>query len=674
MLMRGGTSKGAYFLAEDLPADPAERDDLLLRIMGSPDSRQIDGIGGAHPLTSKVAVISESVRPDADVDYLFLQVGVDRAMVSDRQNCGNLLAGVGPFAVERGLAATSPVRIHMVNSGSLATATFPAADGEVDYDGDTAIAGVPGTAAAIVLDFAGTEGSATGALLPTGNVTDVIDGVTVTCIDNGMPVVVVPAAEFGRSGYETVAELEADQALGQQVQALRLAAGRLMGLGDVLGGHGAEDLAGRGARGRRDDLHPDLHPGSRPRLDRGARRGERRDRAAARRRGRKRPGRRQAGAGPVRHRASHWPSRGRGRGRPGEPAARGDPLGRGAHRAQALRRHRLPTEVPVTSPQNHSGAAATRPPLHDVAHLGHIELLTPKLCESLWFFVEVLGMTETCREGNSIYLRTWDDYEHHTVKLTAHDTSGIRRVGLRASSQAALEARVAAIEATGLGIAWKDGDPGIGPTYLFHDPDGHELELYWESEWYAPPDELKPSLKNQAQAYPGRGVCVRRLDHVNYLAQDVPPNGEFVRDVLGGRVTEQIMLDDGTISAQWLHFTNKGYDLVYTRDWTGTTGRLHHVAFAPDTREDILRAADICLDHGVFIETGPHKHAIQQTFFLYVYEPGGNRIELCNPVARLVLAPDWRTITWTEAERAKGQAWGLKTIESFHTHGTPPVA
>ena len=158
-----------------------------------------------------------------------------------------------------------------------------------------------------------------------------------------------------------------------------------------------------------------------------------------------------------------------------------------------------------------------------------------------------------------------------------------------------------------------------------------------------PPAGLRPALKNQAQAYPGRGVCVRRLDHVNYLAADVQPNGEFVRDVLGGRVTEQIMLDDGTISAQWLHFTNKGYDLVYTRDWTGSSGRLHHMAFSPDTREDILRAADICLDHGVFIETGPHKHAIQQTFFLYVYEPGGNRIELANPAARLVLAPDWRT-------------------------------
>jgi len=233
MLMRGGTSKGAYFLVEDLPSDPTERDDLLLRIMGSPDARQIDGIGGAHPLTSKVAVISPSARADADVDYLFLQVGVEAAMVSDRQNCGNLLAGVGPFAVERGLVSAAPVRIHMVNSGSVATARFPGADGVVDYDGDVAIAGVPGTAAPVILDFAGTEGSATGALLPTGHVTDVVDGITVTCIDNGMPVVVVAAGALGRTGYETVAELEADSELGHRVQALRLAAGPLMGLGDV---------------------------------------------------------------------------------------------------------------------------------------------------------------------------------------------------------------------------------------------------------------------------------------------------------------------------------------------------------------------------------------------------------------------------------------------------------
>ncbi len=242
MLMRGGTSKGAYFLAEDLPEDPAERDDLLLRIMGSPDPRQIDGIGGAHPLTSKVAVISRSARADADVDYLFLQVGVDTATVSDRQNCGNLLAGVGPFAVERGLVDKAPVRIQMVNTGSVATATFPGADGVVDYDGQTAIAGVPGTAAAVVLAFddgqqsngpEGSGGSTPSALLPTGNVSDVVEGITVTCVNNGMPVVVVPASELGRTGYETIADLEADAGLNQRVQALRLAAGPLMGLGDV---------------------------------------------------------------------------------------------------------------------------------------------------------------------------------------------------------------------------------------------------------------------------------------------------------------------------------------------------------------------------------------------------------------------------------------------------------
>jgi catechol 2,3 dioxygenase len=313
------------------------------------------------------------------------------------------------------------------------------------------------------------------------------------------------------------------------------------------------------------------------------------------------------------------------------------------------------------------------PLLHDVAHLAHAELLTPEPDKSLWFFTQVLGLSENGTSGDSVYLRTWDDYEHHSLKLTASHTSGLRRTGLRASSEAALHRRVSQIESAGLGIGWQPGDEGIGPTYLFRDPDGHEFELYWETDWYKADGELKPALKNQAQANPGRGVPVRRLDHVNFLAAQTKPNGDFVAGRLGGRVTEQIVLDDGTISAQWLHFAQKSYDLVYTNDWTGTHGRLHHIAFATDTREDILRAADLCLDRDVFIETGPHKHAIQQTFFLYVYEPGGNRIELCNPCARLIFAPDWAPISWSEAERAKGQAWGLATIPSFHTHGTPPV-
>jgi 4-oxalomesaconate tautomerase len=232
MLLRGGTSKGAYFLAEDLPADPAERDDLLLRAMGTPDPRQIDGIGGAHPLTSKVAVVSPSADGAADVDYLFLQLGVEEPTVSDRQNCGNLLAGVGPFAVERGLVPAggdrTSVRIRMLNSGSVATATFPTPGGAVDYDGGTAISGVPGTAARIDLDFAGTEGSSCGALLPTGRPRDLIDGIEVTCVDNGMPVVVAAASDLGATGYET--DLSR---LRDRIQSLRLAAGELMGLGDV---------------------------------------------------------------------------------------------------------------------------------------------------------------------------------------------------------------------------------------------------------------------------------------------------------------------------------------------------------------------------------------------------------------------------------------------------------
>lgn len=237
MQMRGGTSKGLYFLAEDLPADAAARDDLLLRVMGSPDPRQIDGVGGAHPLTSKVAVVSPSTVPGIDVDYLFLQVVVDQPIVTDKQNCGNILAGIAPFAIERGLVAATGdetrVRIRMVNTNGIVTATIQTPGGRPRYDGDTAIDGVPGTAAAVVLDF---EDSGAGAsVFPTGNITDEFGGIPVTCVNNGMPVVVVAAASFGKTGYESIAELEGDEELNKRVQELRLEAGKAMGLGDVSG-------------------------------------------------------------------------------------------------------------------------------------------------------------------------------------------------------------------------------------------------------------------------------------------------------------------------------------------------------------------------------------------------------------------------------------------------------
>ena len=237
MWMRGGTSKGGYFLKDDLPADPAQRDAFLLAVMGSPDPVQIDGMGGADPLTSKVAVVSRSERPAIDVDYLFLQVFVDQAIVTDAQNCGNILAGVGPFAIERGLVAASGdetrVAIFMENTGQVAVATVQTPGGRVTYAGNAAIDGVPGTHAPIPTEFRDTAGSSCGALLPSGHAVDVVNGVPVTLIDNGMPCVVMKAEDVGITGYEDRDWLDANVELKARIEAIRLAVGEAMNLGDV---------------------------------------------------------------------------------------------------------------------------------------------------------------------------------------------------------------------------------------------------------------------------------------------------------------------------------------------------------------------------------------------------------------------------------------------------------
>ncbi len=311
----------------------------------------------------------------------------------------------------------------------------------------------------------------------------------------------------------------------------------------------------------------------------------------------------------------------------------------------------------------------------DLAHVGPVEIYTPTLEASRDFFVDQMALREVGRgDDGSVYLHTWDDYQSYTIRLVERDHAGVARTFVRAASPSALRRVVERIEATGLGQGWTDDVRGLGPTYLFEDPDTHPMGVYFEVDRYVADDEDRPSLKNQAAKFPGRGANIRRLDHVNYLTEDVPSTSRFLVETLGARCTERIAKADGSgYSGVWYNLVNKTYDLVYTEDWAGAKGRLHHLAFATDTREDILRAADVFLEAGTHIETGPHKHAIQQTFFLYVWEPGGNRIELCNPGARLILAPDWETITWTAEERAKGQAWGLKTIDTFHTHGTPTL-
>lgn len=237
MLIRGGTSKGAFFLADDLPADKTSRDRILLAALGSPDERQIDGIGGGDSLTSKVAIVRKSSGADADVDYLFAQVVVNEARVDYGQNCGNILAGIGPFAIEKGLVSAASevtaVRVFMENTGQFATARVSTPHGQVDYSGDTRIDGVPGTAAAVVVEFADIAGSSCGALLPTGESSDIINGIPVTCIDNGMPVVIINAEHLDCTGYESAEELNANLGLKTVLESIRLAAGLKMNLGDV---------------------------------------------------------------------------------------------------------------------------------------------------------------------------------------------------------------------------------------------------------------------------------------------------------------------------------------------------------------------------------------------------------------------------------------------------------
>ena len=237
MLMRGGTSKGPFFLAKDLPAEPVARNALLLKIMGSPDARQIDGIGGAHPLASKVAIVSPSQKDGCDVDYLFLQVTPNTSAVSDSQNCGNMLAGVGPFSIERGLVQPTSdetlIKVFMVNSESRAELIVKTPSGRVTYDGDSCIDGVPGEHAPIMQYSYGTAGAQCGALLPTGNAIDEFMGIECTLIDNGMPSVILRASDVGCSGYETPAELENKTGLKEHIERIRLWAGKKMGLGDV---------------------------------------------------------------------------------------------------------------------------------------------------------------------------------------------------------------------------------------------------------------------------------------------------------------------------------------------------------------------------------------------------------------------------------------------------------
>lgn len=313
-------------------------------------------------------------------------------------------------------------------------------------------------------------------------------------------------------------------------------------------------------------------------------------------------------------------------------------------------------------------------PVFDLAHIGHVELFSPKFDESLKFFQEVMGMEEEARSGRSVYLRGYGDYERYSFKLSEGSQAGLGHLALRARSQAALERRVKAIQQAGRGIGWIDGDVGHGAAFQFTDPDGHRMEIYFETEKYKAPERLKPAVKNRPQKYEGKGVGTRRVDHINLFARDIRANRLFAQECLGYNLCDLVLDDQNTETQAFMTLTIAPLELVYALDKPESPGgRLHHLAMWVDSREQILQAADIFLDANVMIEVPPAKHTIGSSFFLYGREPGGNRIEVTTGVDFLY-EPDLKPRVWTAEERKRGIGWGIKYPESWHSYGTPPLA
>jgi catechol 2,3-dioxygenase len=313
-------------------------------------------------------------------------------------------------------------------------------------------------------------------------------------------------------------------------------------------------------------------------------------------------------------------------------------------------------------------------PLFEVAQLAHVELLTPKPDDTLWFFKELLGMEESGRQGQSVYLRAYEDFYHHTLKITESVQTGSGHVAWRATSPQALERRVVALEATGLGKGWIEGDLGHGRAYQFTTPDGHKMELLWDVDYYQAPPEKRTALLNRPQRRPVHGIPVRRLDHVNFLASSVTPNREFMAEQLGFRLREHVVLDDGTELAAWMSVSALVHEVAFMGDQTGSRGRLHHVCYWYGYPQHLSDLSDILTESGIKIEAGPGKHGISQANFLYVIEPGGNRIELFGDAGYLIFDPAWRPVTWQAKDMGKGIIWfGSPLPSEFFLYGTPHV-
>ncbi len=312
-------------------------------------------------------------------------------------------------------------------------------------------------------------------------------------------------------------------------------------------------------------------------------------------------------------------------------------------------------------------------PLFDIAHLGRVELNTPDLAASIWYFRDLLGMEVVHADDDHAHLRGFGDYATSTLALSRATAPGVARVSWRTTSRPALGRRASALQAAGLGIGWEDGGLGRGRCYRFTDPEGHPMDVYYDEQPYRAPEHLRSTLKNLPQKFTGRGAGVRRLDHVALLCKDVAANRQFAAEVMGFRLREQVVFEEGQAEiGSWMSVSPVHHEVAFVADVRQGDARLHHCAFWLDNREDVLRTADLLSENGIFIEAGPSKHNNSQAFYLYSYEPGGNRIEVYSG-SFLVLAPDFEPVTWNEVERGTGVYWGSALPASFLEYATPDV-
>lgn len=313
----------------------------------------------------------------------------------------------------------------------------------------------------------------------------------------------------------------------------------------------------------------------------------------------------------------------------------------------------------------------------DVAQLAHVEIYTPKPDETLWFFKDLLGMTETARQGQSVYLRSYEDYYQHTLKVTERNEAGLGHIGWRVSSKNALERRVKDLEKSGSGRGWIDGDIGHGEAYQFVTPDNHKMEVLWDVEYYNPDEKNISSLKNRPQKRPITGIPVRRIDHVNLLSSNVTTNKDQIMKDLGFQLREHVLEDDGTELGAWLSVSPLVHELAYMADEGTSTsglGKLHHVAFWYGFPQHLNDLTDILIENNIEIEAGPLKHGVSQALCLYVFEPGGNRVELFGDSGYLIFDPNWKPITWTGKELEKAIIYyGGRLPNTYFKYGTPNI-